>query len=137
MAERKYEVVLTAKNGTCDNSLFEKMAKKGDITATKLADVIGEKVTITGYAMATVTTAEKSFNINYFDTKEFGLISSGSEIFAESVKDYIEDTKQFILKEVKTNKGNKTYKAVPVLGTDSEENKPVEENKPENNDLPF
>ena len=82
---RKYEVTVKEKVGSCDNTLFEKMAKKGDITSIKLSDVVGMVVKIIGYAKCTIETDEKTFDINYFDTEEYGLISSGSEIFAESV----------------------------------------------------
>lgn len=132
---RKYEVEIKEKKGTCDTTLFEKMAKKGDLTATKVNELIGVEVKITGYARCTITTEEKSFDINYFDTEEYGLISSGSEIFAESVVDYFGEVKTVRLTEVKTKKG-KTYKAVPVLSGKKQEQKT--ENKEETeNDLPF
>lgn len=127
---KKYEVSVLEKVGTCDNSLFEKMAKKGDITATKLSDVINEVVKVTGYSKCNIVTEDKNFDIYYFDTEEYGLISSGSEIFAESVADYYGDVDYVRLTEVKTKKG-KTYKAVPVL----KENK--KEEKEETDDLPF
>lgn len=111
---KKYEVSIKEKKGTCDNSLFEKMAKKGDLTATKVTELIGMTVKITGYAKCTIATDEKTFDLNYFDTEEYGLVSSGSEIFAESVSDYFGEVEQVRLTEVKTKKG-KTYKAVPVL----------------------
>lgn len=131
---RKYDVKVLTKKGSCDTTLFEKMAKKGDLTSTKLADVIGAEVTIKGYATCEITTDKKTFVISYFDTEEYNLISSGSEIFKESVEDYYEEVERVKLVEVKTNKG-KTYKAVPVLGT----NKKAEETKLEevDNDLPF
>lgn len=132
---RKYEVEIKEKKGTCDTTLFEKMAKKGDLTATKVNELIGAEVKITGYARCTITTEEKTFDINYFDTEEYGLISSGSEIFAESVVDYFGEVENVRLTEVKTKKG-KTYKAVPVLSGKKKEQKT--ENKEETeNDLPF
>ena len=110
----KYEVSVKEKKGSCDNELFEKMAKKGDITSVKLAEVINQFVTLKGYAKCTIKTDEKEFNIFYVDTEEYGLISSGSEIFANSVIDYYGEVDRLRLSEVKTKKG-KTYKAVPVL----------------------
>lgn len=131
---RKYEVKVLTKKGSCDTTLFEKMAKKGDLTSTKLSEVIGAEVTINGYATCEITTDEKTFVISYFDTEEYGLISSGSEIFKESVEDYYGEVERVKLVEVKTKKG-KTYKAVPVLAT----NKKVEERNEQiaADDLPF
>lgn len=135
---RKYEVTVKSKVGSCDNALFEKMAKKGDLTSTKVSEVIGCVVKIIGYAKCTIETDEKTFDLNYFDTEEYGLISSGSEIFTESVEDYYGDVENVRITEVKTKKG-KTYKAVPVLERKNEE---VEENKKEEttkneSDMPF
>lgn len=138
MAEnKKYNVEVKEKVGSCDNALFEKMAKKGDITATKIAELLGEVVKITGYAYCEITTDEKTFNILYVDTEEYGLISSGSEIFKESVEDYYGDVEYIRLTEVKTKKG-KTYKAVPVLGKrENKEEKTTNKETETNNDLPF
>lgn len=122
MERKKYEVSVLEKKGSCDNALFEKMAKKGDLTAIKLAELLGVEVKITGYAKCNVVTDDKNFNINYFDTEEYGLVSSGSEIFTESVVDYFGEVEKVRLVEVKTNKG-KTYKAVPVLGNSKKEEK--------------
>ena len=140
MENKKYEVTVLEKKGTCDNALFEKMAKKGDLTATKVSNLIGAEVKITGYAKCNIVTDDKNFNINYFDTEEYGLVSSGSEIFTESVVDYFGEVESVRLVEVKTKKG-KTYKAVPILGN----TKKVEETVPDENpktfdsgsDLPF
>ena len=120
METKKYEVTVLEKKGTCDNALFEKMAKKGDLTAIKLSELLGVEVKITGYAKCNVVTDDKNFNINYFDTQEYGLVSSGSEIFTESVVDYFGEVESVRLTEVKTKKG-KTYKAVPVLGNNKKE----------------
>ena len=134
----KYEVKVNEKKGSCDNSLFEKMAMKGDITATKLSEVLGQVVHIVGYASCTITTEDKTFDINYFDTEEFGLISSGSEIFFESVKDYFDEVEEVRLTEVKTKKG-KTFKAVPILDkkTTNKEETTKKEEETTNNELPF
>ena len=129
-SERKYEVSILESEGSCKSNLFEKMAKRGDLTSTKLANVIGCEVEIVGYAKVKIVTDEKEFELMYIDTNEYGLVSTGSEIFYDSVKEYLEDTKQFILKEVKTKKG-KTYKAVPKLKNDG---KVSEESV---DDLPF
>ena len=136
MESKKYEVTVLEKKGTCDNALFEKMAKKGDLTAIKLLDLLGVEVKITGYAKCNVVTDDKNFNINYFDTEEYGLVSSGSKIFTESVLDYFGEVESVRLTEVKTNKG-KTYKAVPVLGHCKKEEKTEQKEETTNNDLPF
>lgn len=132
MESKKYEVTVLEKKGTCDNALFEKMAKKGDLTAIKLSELVGVEVKITGYAKCHIVTDEKEFDINYFDTEEYGLVSSGSEIFTESVVDYFGEVESVRLTEVKTKKG-KTYKAVPVLGNNKKEQK----EETTNDDLPF
>ena len=132
---RKYEVEIKEKKGTCDTTLFEKMAKNGDITATKVSELIGVEVKITGYAKCTIIADEKTFDINYFDTEEYGLVSSGSEIFAESVSTYFGEVNSVRLTEVKTKKG-KTYKAVPVLSGKKQE-QTIENKEETENDLPF
>ena len=134
METRKYEVTVNEKKGTCDNELFEKMAKKGDLTAIKLSELVGVEVKITGYAKCHIVTDEKEFDINYFDTEEYGLVSSGSEIFTESVVDYFGEVESVRLTEVKTKKG-KTYKAVPVLGNNKKEE--TIKNEETTDDLPF
>ena len=135
METRKYEVIVNEKKGTCDNALFEKMAKKGDLTAIKLSELVGVEVKITGYAKCHIITDEKEFDINYFDTEEYGLVSSGSKIFTESVVDYFGEVESVRLIEVKTKKG-KTYKAQPVLGSNKKEE--TDKNEEEiTDDLPF
>lgn len=136
METRKYEVTVNEKKGSCDNALFEKMAKKGDLTAIKLSELVGVEVKITGYAKCHIVTDEKEFDINYFDTEEYGLVSSGSEIFTESVVDYFGEVESVRLTEVKTKKG-KTYKAVPILGNNKKEEKTEQKEETTNNDLPF
>ena len=134
--ERKYEVKVIEKKGTCDNTLFEKMAKKGDLTAIKLSEILNAEVKITGYAKCHIVTDDKEFDINYFDTEEYGLISSGSEIFTESVVDYFGEVESVRLVEVKTKKG-KTYKAVPILKSNNNEQKTETNEETTTDDLPF
>lgn len=118
--ERKYEVTIIEKEGTCNTELFAKMASRGDLQGCKLSEIVGVEVEIIGYAKCKIETNEKSFELYYFDTNEYGLFTTGSEIFADSVKDYLSDTRHMRLTEVKTKKG-KTYKAVPVLNSKVEE----------------
>ena len=120
MANKKiYEVTLNSKFGTCDSPLFEKMAKKGDITSERVKDICGTVVRITGYAQAHIKTDEKEFDINYYATDN-GIISTGSEVFHDSVTDYLGDVDTFVIKSVKTRKGT-TFKAVPILSENTEE----------------
>lgn len=139
----KYEVEVKSMEGTLDNKTFEKMAKKGDITATKIAEIMEKEVTITGYSECEIETQDKKFNILYVNTKEFGIVSAGSEIFKESVEDYFGEVERFKIKSIKTKKGN-TYKAVPILSyraeenkTEPEENKTEPEEKKPEDELPF
>ena len=133
--KRTYKVEILEKKGTCDSELFELMAKNGDLTSQKLADMIGAQVKITGYAVCHITTDDKDFSVTYFDTEEYGLISSGSEVFLESVIAYFGKVDRVNLTEIKTKKG-KTYKAVPVLTKKKQETTKNNEEK-NNDDLPF
>lgn len=119
MANGKYEVIVNEVYGTCDSELFKKMAKKGDITADRVKNVVDKVFKITGYAMCNIVTDDKNFNVIYYAT-DSGFISSGSEILFNSIEDYIEDTDTFRIKEVKTRKGT-TYKAVPIFTSTSED----------------
>lgn len=136
MESKKYEVKVIKKEGSCDNSLFEKMAKKGDITAVKLSEVIGQVVKITGYATCEIETDDKNFTISYFDTDKFGLVSSGSDIFLDSVETYFGEVESVRLSEIKTKKG-KTYKAVPILNRENNEIKEDKNEEETSDDLPF
>lgn len=135
METKKYEVTVLERAGTCNNDLFEKMAKKGDLTSIKVTELLGVEVKIKGYAKCNIVTNDKNFNINYFDTEEYGLVSSGSEIFTNSVTTYYGEVEKVRLVEIKTKKG-KTYKAVPVLGNSKKEEK-IEQKEAIDEDLPF
>ena len=132
---KKYDVQVKEKKGTCNTDLFSKMATNGDLTSTKVSEVIGAVVTIVGFAKCTITTEEKTFDINYFDTKEYGLISSGSEYFTKSVETYYGEVEKVRITEIKTKKGT-TYKAQPILKTNNETETKKEETT-NNEDLPF
>lgn len=129
MAKKSYNVKVLESEGTCKSDMFELLAQNGDITATKVKDVMGTEITMTGYAVAEITTEEKQFNICYVDTEEYGLVSAGSEIFTSSVKTYFGKCERFLLKSIKTKQGT-TYKAVPVLGSTKKEESTED-------DLPF
>lgn len=114
---------------------LRKWQKNGDITAIKISELLGTEVKITGYAKCKIVTSEKEFEITYYDTEEYGLISSGSEVFKTSVDNYYGEVENVRITEVKTKKG-KTYKAVPVLSKKQEEIKKDNE-QTTNEDLPF
>lgn len=129
--ELNYDVQVLTKEGSCKEELFSIMAENGDLTSQKLTEVINEVVTIIGYAKCKITVDSGEFELYYYDTKEKGLISSGSEIFAQSVQTYYGKVDKVRITEIKTKKG-KTYKAVPVLHTEDKK----EETTPDEG-LPF
>ena len=122
----KYEVTIKNTKGACDNDLFKKLVTKGDLVADRVTTMINKIVTIRGYAECHIKTDDKEFDINYFAT-DTGYISSGSEYFLESIKDYFELCNKFKINEIKTKKG-KTYKAMPLH---------VENEGKTNDELPF
>lgn len=113
--QKKYVVEIETAVGSCNTNLFKKMASKGDITAEKIENVIGQVVEITGYAMCKITTDDKEFQIGYYATDQ-GIISTGSQVFLESVEDYFgdDDVTLFKIVKIKTKKGS-TYKVSPIL----------------------
>lgn len=130
----KYEVKVLNKVGTCNSNIFEKMAKAGDVTAEKVTSCVDRVVKITGYALCEITTEEKTFTIGYYATEE-GFISSGSEILYKSVENYFGEVERFKIAKVKTKQGN-TYKVVPILEAEKNEEKNVVSGE-DINDLPF
>ena len=91
---KKYELTIEKATGSCDTELFKKMAKKGDITASKIDDFVNKVVRITGWAEAHIETDDKEFNITYYATDD-GYFSTGSKYFNESLEDYLGDTDTF------------------------------------------
>ena len=110
---KKYELTIKKATGSCDTELFKKMAKKGDISASKISEFVDKVVRITGYAEVHIETDDKEFNITYYATDD-GYFSTGSEYFNKSLIDYMEDTDTFKILKVKTKKGF-TYKASPIF----------------------
>lgn len=113
MANKNYKVEIVESKGSCDSSLFQKMAQNGDITATKITDMVDSIVKVTGYALCHITAGDKEFDMNYFATSE-GIISSGSEVFKDSVLNYIDEDVKVKITKLKTNKGF-TFKCSPIL----------------------
>ena len=110
---KKYELTIKEAFGSCNTELFKKMAKKGDISASKIDEFVGKVVKITGWANAHIETDEKEFDITYYATDD-GYFSTGSVYFSESLNDYLVDTDTFKILKVKTKKGH-TYKASPIF----------------------
>ena len=132
-----FSVTIKEKQGTMNSELFDVMAQSGDLNPTKVSELIGEVVTARGYSVCEIKTEDNEFSVCYIDTAEFGIVSSGSEIFADSVKKYFGKVDKLRLQEIKTKKG-KTYKATPVLETNQEETKQEETNHEiTNEELPF
>lgn len=109
----KFEIVLNEKKGSCESELFEKMVKSGDIQATPVKAMINENVSITGYALAHITTDDKDFDMGYYATDK-GILSTGSKVFEESVKKYFGECSTFRIIELRTKKGT-TFKVTPIL----------------------
>ena len=116
---KKYELTINETNGSCATELFKKMAKKGDISASKIDEFVGKVVKITGWANAHIETDDKEFDLTYYATDD-GYFSTGSKYFSESLNDYLEDTDTFKILKVKTKKGH-TYKASPIFNGENNE----------------
>ena len=113
MANKNYTVEIIEAKGACDTALFKKMASSGDITSSRINDMIDTTVKMNGYALCHITAGEKDFDINYYSTNE-GMISSGSEVFKNSVLNYIDEDVYVRICKLKTKKGI-TYKVSPIL----------------------
>ena len=120
MAKGKYVVTINDAKGKCTESLFQKMATNGDISADRVKNCVGKTFELLGYAKCNIQTEDKNFDVVYYATKT-GYISSGSEVFFDSILKYIDDAKVFTIKEIKTSKGT-TYKASPILVDEIPEN---------------
>ena len=114
--KKKYVVTINDVSGTLDNDLFKKMASKGDITSVSVTEVVGQEITVTGTARATIETDEKTFEMSYFNTEEYGIIHcGGGTLFDETLSDYMTyEVSKFRVNSVKCKMGT-GYKAVPVL----------------------
>ena len=94
MESKKYEVTVLEKKGSCDSATFEKMAQNGDINSEKVTENVGKVINLTGYALCHITAGDKEFDMNYYATDE-GILSTGSEVFKNSVEEYYDDVKTF------------------------------------------
>ena len=109
----KYSVEIKELYGSMNSDIFKKMCERGDITSTKIDEMVGATVEINGYAVCEIKTAEKEFEMVYYST-DLGIISTGSQYFLESVQDYLGSVSKFNIVKIKTKKGS-TYKVSPVL----------------------
>ena len=119
MAKENYKVELKKVEGTCDTPLFRKMAENGDITAEKVSEYVGKIVKINGIADCHIVAGDKEFDITYYSTSD-GIISSGSEVFKDSVLKYLNENCDLKIVNLKTSKGI-TYKVSPILLADNTE----------------
>lgn len=116
---KNYTVEIVKAEGACNSDVFKKMAKNGDITSEKVTENIGKVFKITGYAICHITTADKEFDMGYYST-DSGMLSTGSEVFKNSVEEYYGEIDTFKIVSIKTKKGT-TYKVTPVLVNSVEE----------------
>ena len=112
---KKFNVTINSVEGTCDTPLFKKMCERGDLNALRVKDAVGDVIKITGLADVTIEcNGEEPFDIHYYATDN-GIYSSGSELFYESVTDYIDECNTFKIISIKTKRGT-AFKASPILG---------------------
>lgn len=116
---KNYSVEIVEAKGACTSEVFKKMASRGDIQSEKVTDNIGKVFKLTGYAICHITTADKEFDMGYYST-DSGILSTGSEVFKNSVEEYYGDIDTFKVVSIKTKKGT-TYKVTPVLVSAEEE----------------
>ena len=116
---KNYSVEIVEAKGACNSDVFKKMASNGDIQSEKVTDNIGKVFKLTGYAICNIKTADKEFNMGYYST-DSGILSTGSEVFKNSVEEYYGEIDTFKIVSIKTKKGT-TYKVTPVLVSVTEE----------------
>ena len=110
-----FKVTIHSTTGACDTGLFKKMCERGDLNSVRVKDVVGDIIKITGIADVTIEcNGEEPFDIHYYATDN-GIYSSGSELFYESVTDYIDECNMFKIITIKTKRGT-AFKASPILG---------------------
>lgn len=113
-AKKKFEITLNGAEGTCDTPLFKKMIDKADVTSTPVKDLVGKVFTPTGSAYVHIKTEDKEFDRQLIDTKEYGVIHTSSEVFADGFADYRGECDSMRIVGVKAKLGT-CYKCVPVI----------------------
>lgn len=110
-----FKVTIHSTTGACDTGLFKKMCERGDLNSVRIKDAVGDIIKVNGIANVTIEcNDEPPFDIYYYATDN-GIYSSGSELFYESVIDYIDECNTFKIISIKTKRGT-AFKASPILG---------------------
>ena len=110
-----FKVTIHSTTGACDTGLFKKMCERGDLNSVRIKDAVGDIIKVTGLADVTIEcNGEEPFDIHYYATDN-GIYSSGSELFYESITDYIDECNTFKIISIKTKRGT-AFKASPILG---------------------
>ena len=113
-AKKNFEITLNGAEGTCDTPLFKKMIDKADVTSTPVKDLVGKVFTPTGSAYVHIKTEDKEFDRQLIDTKEYGVIHTSSEVFADGFAAYSGECDSMRIVGVKAKLGT-CYKCVPVI----------------------
>lgn len=132
--EKNFEITLLSAEGTCDTALFKKMIDKADVTSTPVKDLVGKVFTPTGSAYVHIKTKDKEFDRQLIDTKEYGVIHTSSDVFADGFADYRGECVSMRIVGVKAKLGT-CYKCVPVstvLETEQLDNAESDEGLPFN-----
>lgn len=111
---KNFEITLHSAEGTCDTALFKKMIDKADVTSTPVKDLVGKVFTPTGSAYVHIKTKDNEFNRQLIDTKEYGIIHTSSDVFADGFADYRGECASMRIVGVKAKLGT-CYKCVPVI----------------------
>lgn len=112
--EKNFEITLHSAEGTCDTALFKKMIDKADVTSIPVKDLVGKVFTPTGSAYVHIKTKDNEFNRQLIDTKEYGVIHTSSDVFADGFADYRGECDSMRIVGVKAKLGT-CYKCVPVI----------------------
>ena len=112
--EKNFEITLHSAEGTCDTALFRKMIDKADVASTPVKDLVGKVFTPTGSAYVHIKTKDKEFDRQLIDTKEYGVIHTSSDVFADGFADYRGECDSMRIVGVKAKLGT-CYKCVPVI----------------------
>lgn len=108
-----FKVTINNATGICDTDLFRKVCERGDLNALRIKDHIGDIIHVNGTCDTTIQNNDEVFDITYYACDE-GVYSTGSEIFKDSVTDYLGDINVFRITSISTRKG-KSFKASPVF----------------------
>lgn len=108
-----FKVTINNATGICNTDLFRKVCEHGDLNAMRVKDRIGDIIHVNGTCDCTIQYNDEVFDITYYACDE-GVYSTGSEIFKDSVTDYLDDSNVFRITTISTRKGT-SFKASPVF----------------------